>query len=298
MSITSRLLLTWLLLTFASVGWSADDRGLVWKITNNNTNAKPLTAYIFGSIHLAKPDIYPLRTDIEQVFASSEHLVVELDITQQNNNLNAWMQKNGMYKPPESLRNHLSDGTYERLITYLNKEDLPVATSLQQRPALLAITISLHELQKLQLDSEHGLDKHFLDRAYDTGKKIRSLENITDQLNLLFTFPDDELVIQQTLEQTEKLPRLIDDMMQAWKSGNENDLSNLLLETESRKNTVRYQSLMDAMFYQRNHRMADKLDRWFQEGGDYFIVIGSGHLIGRQNLINLLGQRGYSLERF
>lgn len=281
----------------SSLCWSANDRALFWKLTGKAQTEKPLNVYILGSLHLATSDIYPLRDEIHNAFINSDELIVELDITRNDHELSTWMKRHGMYTPPDSLRNHISAKSYQRLENYLEQESLPRDVLLQQRPPLLAITLSLHQLQAFGLDPNLGLDKHFLSEAHDLGKNVRSLENITDQLNALFNFPDDELVIEQALDQAEDLDNLLDDMITAWKTGDSEKLGKLLVETDDKEKALRYRPLIDALFYQRNHRMVDKLDSWFKNGGNFFIVVGSGHLVGDQNIIDLLKGRGYFLEQ-
>jgi uncharacterized protein YbaP (TraB family) len=303
MSFLAKIFTLCIALVFSNVILAANDRGLVWKVTKNSSDksssqTNPTIAYIVGSIHLAKDDFYPLRPEIEKAFQQSDTLVVEVDITEQNTQVNEWLMANGLYKPPETLRDHLPTATYQRLERFINRESLSTDDLLQQRPALLGISVSLYQLKELGMNPALGLDQHFLQAAHQNKKPIRSLETINDQLTALFAFPDDALMVEQLLDQAEQLPILMNDMTSAWKSGDANALSKLLLDQNNEKNAVRFKPLMEAMFYQRNRRMAEKIDDWLQEGGRYFIVVGSGHLVGEDNLIDLLRQKGYSLSRY
>jgi uncharacterized protein YbaP (TraB family) len=303
MSFIAKIFTLCIALVFSNVILAANDRGLVWKLTQNTNDisaTKKLSkAYIVGSIHLAKDDFYPLRPEIEKAFQRSDTLVVEVDITEQNSQVNDWLMANGLYKPPETLRDHLPAATYERLEKFITSEGLSANDLMQQRPALLGISVSLYQLKELGMNPALGLDQHFLQAAHQDKKPIRSLETINDQLTALFAFPDDALMVEQLLDQAEQLPLLMNDMTNAWKSGDSNALNKLLLDQNNKKDTVRFKPLMEAMFYQRNRRMAEKINGWLQEeGGTYFIVVGSGHLVGKDNLIDLLRQKGYSLARY
>lgn len=297
MQIIRKIFLTSIALLLGSVALAANDRGLIWKLTNDKPGEKPATAYILGSIHLAREDFYPLRIEIENAFKQSDVLIVEVDITEGGAELNDWLHEHGLYTPPETLRDHLPDSTYQRLVKFIEKENLSEVELLQQRPALLGISVSLYQLNSLGMNPALGLDQHFLKKAHAVNKPIRPLETIQDQLTLLFAFPDDALMVDQLINQSEQLPALVDDMTQAWKNGDSNALAELLINMNSEKESIRFKPLMEAMFYQRNRRMVEKIDQWLKQGGTYFIVVGSGHLIGEQNIIDLLRQRSYTLRR-
>src|ERR1035437_1875358 len=72
----------------------------------------------------------------------------------------------------------------------------------QFKPFMAAMTLEALELQKLGVDPEHGLDKHFFDRARKDGKQIVPLETVDFQLDLItgFSKEDGESVMKATLK--------------------------------------------------------------------------------------------------
>ena len=53
---------------------SLDAKSLLYKVSSPSS-----TVYILGSIHLAKPELYPLERAIEEAYNKCDVLVVELD---------------------------------------------------------------------------------------------------------------------------------------------------------------------------------------------------------------------------
>jgi uncharacterized protein YbaP (TraB family) len=47
----------------------------------------------------------------------------------------------------------------------------------------------------------------------------------------------------------------------------------------------------------RNRTMAQRIDELIKQGKPLFVVIGSGHLPGKDGVIELLRQRGYKLRQ-
>jgi uncharacterized protein YbaP (TraB family) len=80
---------------------------------------------------------------------------------------------NGLYKLPEKLRDHLPTETYPQLERFNNREGLSADDLLQQRPALLGISVSLYQLKELGMNPALGVDQHFLQAAHRGNKVIR-----------------------------------------------------------------------------------------------------------------------------
>jgi len=50
------------------------------------------------------------------------------------------------------------------------------------------------------------------------------------------------------------------------------------------------------MFDERNAGMANRIREYLNSGkGDYFVVVGAGHLLGEGSMVDLLQQQGYQV---
>ncbi len=67
--------LNYLLLLLLFFSLTLEARSLLCKVSHNKA-----TVYILGSIHLVKPEFYPLDGAIEKVYRKSDVLVVEVDV--------------------------------------------------------------------------------------------------------------------------------------------------------------------------------------------------------------------------
>ncbi|MES2603675.1 MAG: TraB/GumN family protein, partial [Pseudomonadota bacterium] len=90
-------------------------------------------------------------------------------------------------------------------------------------------------------------------------------------------------------------------MVSAWRCGDHENLANLMLampdaDELSAQDRLAVETLMRRMFDDRNAGMASKIDQFIKTGsGDYFVVVGAGHLLGKQSVVSLLQQKGYTV---
>jgi uncharacterized protein YbaP (TraB family) len=78
----------------------------MWKATGPSG-----TAYLLGSIHMVRPDIYPLPEEIENDFRASDRLVVEINALNVDPHYLREVRKRGHYSSGDALENHISKQT-------------------------------------------------------------------------------------------------------------------------------------------------------------------------------------------
>lgn len=273
---------------------AANDRAPFWAFKSDSA-----TVYLLGSIHFADASFYPLRTEIEQAFKDSDYLAVEADIL--NVDMAAvqqYIQSRGMYAGNESLRDHVSDKTWQALQTYIETSGLPVPVQFfaKQKPALVAMAISSFMLQQHGLSPQLGIDIHFLKQAANTGKPILELEGMEQQLEMLLSLDDPDLFLQKSLEDADKVGEMIEQMVAAWKSGDGEALNQMMIE-QPIADEPKMERLMEQLDFERNRQMVKKIEGYLQKGGTYFVVVGAAHLVGDKGIPSLMEQQGTVFEQ-
>jgi uncharacterized protein YbaP (TraB family) len=201
----------------------------------------------------------------------------------------------GMYEQPDSVESHISESTLKLLKEYLDKYDMPLQGYNRMKPGFLAMTLSIAHVIRLGYLPEYGIDMYFLNKAQD--KKVLQLETYEDQLDLFFDMPDEELFLRATLTQFKDIEKQIEDTVTAWKNGDtDRMIENVLIEPQQEYPELR--SVYNKIYTQRNIKMTRKISRYLQGKKIYFIVVGAGHLIGEQGIVNLLKKRGYTLTQY
>ena len=285
------LLLFGCLMACSLLAQAANDRAFLWQATSDTT-----TVYLMGSIHFAKPDIYPLRAEIEQAFQQSDNLVVEINLDSANMlKSQQIMLTQGMYPAGDTINNHIKPDNYQTLVKFLNDNNLPVASFLQFKPAALYITLASLQLMKAGLSPDQGIDLHFTRQA--TGNKpILELESADYQLGLILGLPDQEALLMQTLAEFDQYEQLVEALDSTWRNGDESALQELMIDQPLREYPETRPALK-ALLFDRNHTMTEKIKTYLKNKESYFVVVGAAHLTGDEGIIHLLKQAGYSVKR-
>lgn len=271
----------------------ADPSGtFLWKLTSD-TN----TVYLLGSIHVARKDFYPLAPEIEQAFAESKVVAVEVDVRKIDP---AAMQltfaAKGMYQGGETLGDNVSKETLKAFRDYCRKKNLPPEALEMFRPWALGITVSMLELQALGYTPELGIDMHFLKKSDD--KTVIELESADAQIELLSGFGKklEEAFLAQSLAGLDDLKPTIDKAAKAWKTGDVKTMQEEMIDKPLRE-TPEAKPVFDKLFGQRNEKMAEKIEAFAKKDEPHFVIVGAGHLIGEKGIVKMLEEKGYKLEQ-
>ena len=264
-------------------------KGLFWEIKSGDK-----TVYMFGSIHLAKPDFYPLPKAVEAAYQRAEVLAVELDASAPG-----FQQKQAQhftYAPPDKLQNHLSAATWEQLVDLIG----PEAEALQTlKPMPVANALSLGMWQKLGYEGRLGIDYHFIKQAKADAKQIQEFETaeFMGQVLTSLSDADNDALLSSTLSAMKngELLQPFHDMLQAWRNGDAKALAKTLREMSSRDPGS--EKMMKALLDDRNILMAEKIIQLLQSGKPAFIVVGAGHMAGPKSIVDLLQKKGIQVSQ-
>lgn len=273
----------------------------VWSLESPRGNI-----VLLGSIHVGNNSFYPFDPLIEQAFNEAASLVVELDTTALNNvEVAKAMRELGMYSEKqvqsgEGLSSVLSTEAELALTKFcLGKSKIHCPPQRQMeamRPWFLALHFANAMLASSSFDPHFGVDTYFLKKASD--KTIVELETFYQQMK---TFSDLDAKSQsdfllQTLSEFNDSNALIEQLVDAWRVGDDDGLQSLVLSPLV--SLPEGKAIYQALFQRRNQAMVDKLMLHMQPGQTLFVVVGAGHLLGDDGLVRLLNTQGFELSKF
>ncbi len=266
-------------------------KSFIWKIQSEAN-----TVYVLGSLHFSKKEIYPLHQKIENAFEQSDFLVVEANVNDIRKADVQRLMESALYPANDTLEKHLSAETYERVRKDMGGLGIPSELVNKQKPWFLAMTVVALETVKLGLDPKLGIDMHFLSKA-EGKKRILELESLDYQISVLsgLSDKDQELFLLYTLKDLNILEQELDKMIQAWISGDTKAMESLM--TRSVSEDKRLSSIYEKLVSERNKKMASKIGDFLKAKETYFIIVGAGHLVGSQGIIELLKRDGYRVEQ-
>jgi uncharacterized protein YbaP (TraB family) len=270
----------------------AGPKSFLWKV-----QSKAATAFILGSLHLAKPDIYPLPRKIEESFANSGILALEADPAKaQDTALLQQMLAAATYAKGGTLKEHLSGENFELARRDIERLGLPIESFSRTKPWFLAMSIETLEFQRLGYDPANGIDVYFAGKA--AGKKqIVELESFDYQIRLLSGFSDreQELFLLYTLKDLATFQDEIEKLMTAWSNGDTKTMEGLVTRTLTEAPELR--PIFDKLFYKRNREMTARIEKLLNGKKTVFVVVGAAHLIGKDGIIELLRGKGFTVEQ-
>jgi len=132
-----------------------------------------------------------------------------------------------------------------------------------------------------------------------------ALETLEQQLAAATALPlnlQAELLME-TIEEAGSTPEQISDLVRAWLSGDEVYLASQFKEET---NSVAARQWLDDLLIKRNLGMAEGIDNLLRDTDQritgtgqhtFFVVVGAGHLVGKDSVVKLLEAQGYTLDR-
>jgi len=253
------------------------------------------TVYLLGSIHIMRPDGFPLAVVIESAFASSSVAVFEVDLSAAatvDTALGALAV--GALPEGRTLADVVSPETYRLAQQRLAEAGYDMAGMQRMRPWMVATTVALAELRRAGYSPADGVDQHFQRRAVDAGMRVIGLETVDEQLALFadLTPEEDEAFLVQTLRELATLIPQVDELTAVWRSGRTAEVEALLAE-----GFAAFPRLYERLVVDRNRRWLPQIEALLAGDQRAFVAVGALHLVGERGVIELLRARGYQVEQ-
>jgi uncharacterized protein YbaP (TraB family) len=251
--------------------------------------------YLLGSLHLLKQNSYPLAAAIGSAYADSRKIVFETDIAAlQEPAMQAKLLQLGLYPEGSNLLQDLDGRTRQLLEKKMGALGLPLEQFARFKPWFIALTLTTLELQRMGFSPLYGLDVHFFNKARTDAKEIGFLEPAEFQLNLLgkMVKKDQIAFLNQTLKDLEVVNELAADLVKFWKAGNAKGLHELLF-----RSFKDYPDIHDRLLIQRNKKWVEEIEVLMRENKNVLFVVGAGHLVGPESVVDLLQKRGYKVKQ-
>ncbi|PKL79582.1 MAG: hypothetical protein CVV25_07465 [Ignavibacteriae bacterium HGW-Ignavibacteriae-4] len=251
----------------------------LWKVDDGNSHI-----FLLGSIHVAKQNMYPLDYRIEEAYRGSDIVAFEIDMTKADPML---FMKYMTYTDGTKLKDRISAENYEKLRQKFSSMGMTESMFGNMRPWAAAMSVQTSMLRGAGYDAALGIDQHFMTKATNDSKKVRELETVDYQMDLLSQFDNvGDSFINYTLDNSEEPETEVDRMINAWKTGNKAELQHIL--DSSRYEYPELEEMYEKIIDERNDNMTKKVEEWLKEDKTIFIVVGAGHIIGERGIINQL----------
>ncbi|MBX2864325.1 MAG: TraB/GumN family protein [Leptolyngbyaceae cyanobacterium MAG.088] len=270
---------------------SAQDQAFLWEIESPNN-----TVYLLGSIHLLRETDYPIAPSIQAAFDEAENVVFEVEVANPESpqTLQAFLTAAAPDSPDELLYNALDDDTYRLAQDTAIELGIPFNGFNSFEPWALYLNLTISKLLQLGFEPSYGVDAYFFNQATLAQKDTLTLETIEEQLGFLDNMPVavQADLVKQTILELETLETVVGSMVAAWHSGDVPTFESLTLE-----GFEDFPEVYDALLVQRNQNWMPEIESFINQPEDYLVIVGAAHLVGEDSVVQLLQNKGYSIEQ-
>lgn len=265
------------------------ENSVFWEISGNGLK-KP--SYLFGTFHLMGNLYVDSLTNVMNKFGQSEAVVGELVI---DSTMTMKVMMAAQLKGT-SLSQLLSEDTYAKTSAWLKElanYDLKMFNTLNP------ITVQIFLMAMLQTKyypmdpaKDVPMDMYFQKLGTKNGKKVIGLESMDEQIFALydqFSYKRQAELLQEYVQDKDKAYQEMVSMNRFYRQQN-------LKELESLMSTQTYnEGEASIMLDNRNKKWLEQLPSIIRLNST-FIAVGALHLAGKNGLINLLREKGFTVK--
>jgi uncharacterized protein len=253
-------------------------------------HGKHNTVYLLGSIHVLRPSDYPLAPAVLEAYANSKSVLMEVNLDEiGSEQVQSEMLASATLAEGRTLPDVLGKERYSRAAALAREAGVDLSMFDQFAPWFAAEAISQLQLSQLGFKPESGVEMYFMEKARNDGKSVAGLETVHDQISLFENMSLDTQAeyLLSSLEQAHDLPTEVDSMVRAWQHGDTQWFAE-----EMKAELGRDARLYDSVLSARNRKWLPKIEALLEGDKNTLVIVGTGHLVGRDSVIDLLKKDG------
>ena len=262
-------------------------RPALWKIQDEDT-----TIYLFGTIHLLPKGLRWFAGPIESAFNTSDEFVSEIAKTDPAA-LQRVMIAKAFLPPDQTLRGLLTADEKAALERALAGNKLPLNAVDRFEPWYAGVYLSTVPLLSAGYAAENGVEATLEARAKLVGQRRVGLETIEYQLSLFDSLPADvqRRYLNEIVKHSPTIRAQLTEMVEQWKRGNAFKLAELMNADEDDPHMV------EVLLTGRNRAWTQWIKARMDRPGKVFLAVGTGHLAGKDSVLEQLTALGYKVTR-
>jgi len=270
--------------------WGADPA--IWKVKGAHG-----TVYLFGTIHVMKPNVEWETAKVKAAFDASDTVYVEVANLDDKTAGLPLAAKFGL-DMAHPLSTKISRDDVDLLDKTAKGMGLPGESTFEpMQPWLVTMTVGVLPMVKAGFDPASGVDVVLLKQARDAGKNIVGFETMEQQMHFVADEPQAEQVemLHKELTEMDKNTAEMGEMVAAWEHGEVGKIGAMENGDMKTKYAAEYKTLV----LDRNTKWASTLDGLLKDlgTGTVFVAVGAAHLAGDDSVLEMLKKDGWVVER-
>lgn len=281
----------------AAAATTINASALLWKIEGRS--GPP--SHLFGTVHLTDDRVNALPTSVTTALGAAKRVILEIaDLSPTaTGKAIAKMQALLVFSDGRSLKSLLTPGEYKLIGKAIEQVGMPADAAAVLKPWVITMALALTACERRRSDAGLlPLDMRLAQTARAAGVPVLGLETLEDQLKAMAAVPDEDqlTILKAGLKLIDRADDLIETMVRRYLA---RDLARIWpLQHELWRSAgfdpAALGSFQKELVSVRNAKMRDAALPHLQKGGT-FIAVGALHLPGRDGLVEMLREAGYTV---
>jgi uncharacterized protein YbaP (TraB family) len=266
-------------------------RHMLWEIRKGER-----THWMVGSIHIGRSDT-KLPKAILSAYSQSQTLLFELDLRRQNQAALAMAMQKLVVAPPERRLAKIVDAKVrQKILAKTRAAGIPDSQAAIIRPWILMQQLMITRLQQAKFGAEYGIDQLIIDKADKDKKTVLALEKVADQAAAFnaMSAKATAMMLEDLITSWDTLPDKIGLALDAWAQGNHGQMWTTL---DTYPDSPAKREIYDHLLTRRNKNWMPQLTKLFASDNTTMVVVGAAHLIGPDNVLDMLKKEGYTITQ-
>lgn len=250
-----------------------------------------MKGWLFGTIHVLPKGVAWETPAISEAMAKADRLILEAADLQDEQKTLALFESMGRSPGLPPLDRRVPEEEQAALTKAISEGGTSTQLLSGYESWAAAMLLSAATQQGLGVSQDDGVEPVLIATFKKAGKPIGGLETIERQFGAFDTLPEaaQSRLLVQTVHEAKDMKGLYDRILKAWTTG---DMDAIAKEDENGEQPD--PMVEEAVLVARNRDWVKAIEPM---KGAPFIAVGAGHLTGRENLIELLKARGFTVTR-
>ena len=270
---------------------------LLWKIERDG---RP-PSYLFGTVHLTDERVTKLSPAVEQALGQTKTIALEVSDVSEKATAAVIAQSAPlvMFTDGRRLDGLLSGTEYDTVKRIVSRSGMPSDLAALFKPWIVTMILSVSDCERASVQQgARVLDMKLAEIGKTRGMQVVGLETIPEQLQALAAVPEPQqlAMLRASLKFADRTNDLMETLVQLYL---ERKISaampfQIALAKQVGIGDDAFAGFQEKLLTERNVKMRATAQPLLEQGG-VFIAIGALHLPGKQGLIALLREAGYTV---
>ena len=277
---------------------ATDNAGaLLWKIERPGRAA----SYLFGTVHLTDERVTKLSSAVGEAIGRAKTIALEVSDVSEKATAAVIAQSAPlvMFTDGRRLDSLLSGTEYDTVKRIVSRSGMPADLAALFKPWIVTMILSVSDCERTSVQQgARVLDMKIAEMGKARGIEVVGLETIPEQLQALAAVPEPQQLdmLRASLRFADRTNDMMETLVQLYLNRRISAALpfQIAMAKEVGIGDEAFAGFQEKLLTDRNAKMRTSAEPLLEQGG-VFIAVGALHLPGKQGLVSLLRDAGYTV---